>query len=383
VSRSARLLERLTEAGARLRIEPPAGPPLRVGLAPEKARIRFATPAAFEALVRGDHLALAEAYLRCAVDVEGELSEALRVVEVLNLEATVLDKLSFALRYHLGNRRRFQRRSIAFHYDRPVDFFLPWFERWRSYSHGFYRRPDDDPAEAQARKFQHAIDALGLAPGMRVLDVGAGWGGFLEYAGLRGIEVHGITISEQQYRFLHQLVREQCLPCTVEKVDLDDFRPERPFDAVVFMGSLEHLPDYRRVTRRLSGALAPGGGVYADFCAQRESFQVGAFMQRYVWPGTARYVNVPRLLDAWLRAGLDVEELIDDTSSYAHTVRDWARRLERARGPLAGKFGEESVRSFLLYLWGAHHFLRTRRTLAYHLVARRGAPGATIRGQGG
>ena len=84
-----------------------------------------------------------------------------------------------------------------------------------------------------------------------------------------------------------------------------------------------------------------------------------------------RWGDVPRLLENWLREGLAIEELVDDTASYAWTVRDWARNLERARRPLADKFGEESVRAFLLYLWGAHHFLRTRRTQAYHLVARR------------
>jgi cyclopropane-fatty-acyl-phospholipid synthase len=370
VSRLLHLLGRLEEAGARLRIDRPDDTSLRVGVAPERAHVRFATRASFEALARSDHLALAEAYLCGDVEVRGELGEALRVALILDMHASAPARLSFALRYRFGDRRRFQRRSIAFHYDRPVDFFLPWLERWRSYSHGFYESPHDDPAEAQARKFQYAIDALGIVPGTHVLDVGAGWGGFLEYAGLRGIAVHGITISDQQYGFLRELVREHALPCKVEKVDLVDFRPERPFDAVVFMGSLEHLPDYRRVARFLSGALAPGGGVYADFCAQRESFQVGAFMERYVWPGTTRYVNVPRLLDAWLRSGLHVEELIDDTSSYAHTTRDWARRLELAQELLASKFGAESVRAFLLYLWGAHHFLRARRTQAYHLVAR-------------
>jgi cyclopropane-fatty-acyl-phospholipid synthase len=370
----------MEEVGIRLLIERPGGDPIRVGQQPERATVVFSTPAAFRALVRGDHLALAEAYLRCEVDVRGDLSEALRVAEVLDLEASVVARLSFALRYRFGNRRRFQRHSIAFHYDRPVDFFLPWFERWRSYSHGFYQSPGDDPARAQARKFQYAIDALRLAPGMRVLDIGAGWGGFLEYAGLRGIAVHGITISEHQHQFVRQLVREQQLPCEIEKVDLVDFRPDQPFDAVVMMGSLEHLPDYEGVARVLSGSLAPGGGVYADFCSQRKSFQVGAFMQRHVWPGTTRYVNVPRLLDAWLRAGLDIQELMDDTSSYAHTVRDWARRLEHAHAPLASKFGEDSVRAFLLYLWGAHHFLRTRRTQAYHLVARWNPPETAAEG---
>jgi len=356
--------------GVRLLIEPPEGAPIRVGQAPERAKVVFTTRAAFRSLVRGDHLALAEAYLHCDVDVRGNLSEAMRVAEVLDLEASMLAKLSFALRYRFGDRRRFQQHSIAFHYDRPVDFFLPWFERWRSYSHGFYQSPSDDSAQAQARKFQYAIDALELAPGMRVLDIGAGWGGFLEYAGRQGISVHGITISEQQHRFVRELVRDHQLPCAVEKVDLVDFRPERAFDAIVMMGSLEHLPDYEFVARFVSSSLAPGGGVYADFCSQRESFQVGAFMRRYVWPGTARYVNVPRLLDAWLRAGLDIEELVDDTASYAHTVRDWANRLEGTREDLASKFGEQSVRAFLLYLWGSHHFLQHRRTQAYHLVAR-------------
>ena len=84
----------------------------------------------------------------------------------------------------------------------PPEFFLPWFERWRSYSHGLYATPDDDPSAAQARKLQSAIDALGLRPGMRVLDVGAGWGSFVEYAGLQGIRVHGLTISREQHRFV-------------------------------------------------------------------------------------------------------------------------------------------------------------------------------------
>lgn len=355
--------------GVRLLIEPPEGESLRVGRAPERARVMFKTHAAFRSLVRGDHLALAESYLHCDVDVGGNLSEAIRVAEVLDLEASAFARLAFALRYRFGNRRRFQRDSIAFHYDRPVDFFLPWFERWRSYSHGFYESPFDDSARAQARKFQYAIDALGLEPGMRVLDIGAGWGGFLEYAGRQGISVHGITISEQQQHFVRELARENQLPCAIERVDLVDFRAECAFDAIVMMGSLEHLPDYRFVARVVRDSLRPGGGIYADFCSQRESFQVGAFMQRHVWPGTARYVDVPRLLEAWLRAGLDIHELVDDTSSYALTVRDWAVRLEAASADLAAKYGEQSVRAFLLYLWGSHHFLQDRRTQAYHLVA--------------
>lgn len=363
-------MSELEAEGVRLRIEAPDGETLRIGTGPPLADVRFATDAAWKALERADHLALAEAFAAGDLDVDGDLAEALRIAEVLDLEAGALARLGFALRFRFGDRRRFQRRSIAFHYDRPVDFFLPWFERWRSYSHGFYESPSDQPDTAQARKLQYAIDALELEPGMRVLDVGAGWGGFLEYAGRRGIEVHGITISEAQYQFLSELIRQNDLPCRAENVDLLDLESARPFDAAVFMGSFEHLPDYPRVVRRMAALLAPGARVYADFCAQRSSFQVGAFMARYVWPGTARYVDVARLLDAWLRADFAVETLSEDTASYALTVRDWARRLEACRDSLAPKFGEDSVRIFLVYLWAAHHFLRSGRTQAYHVVVR-------------
>jgi cyclopropane fatty-acyl-phospholipid synthase-like methyltransferase len=64
-----------------------------------------------------------------------------------------------------------------------------------------------------------------------------------------------------------------------------------------------------------------------------------------------------------------VQSLSSDTLSYAWTVRDWARALERCRKPLAARFGEPAVRAFLLFLWGSHHFLAKDWTQAYHLVA--------------
>ena len=63
----------------------------------------------------------------------------------------------------------------------------------------------------------------------------------------------------------------------------------------------------------------------------------------------------------------------DDTLSYAYTVRDWARGLARHHDALAARFGEPTVRTFLLFFWASYHFLTTNRTQAYHLVAGRRA----------
>ena len=364
---------RLDAVGANLTVWAPGSAPIRVGARPSAAEVVFHDAEALDALEQGDHLALAEAYLGGRIDLGGDLSEVLKVTEVVEVDESRWQRLRLALDLLVRGRRRLNRNSVAFHYDRPPEFFLPWLERWRSYSHGFWTGPEDDPTAAQARKMQHAIDSLGLEPGMRVLDVGGGWGCFVECAGKQGIRVESITVSREQHRFVERLIREQGLPCRVEFVDFFGYRPAEPFDGAVFMGSLEHVGDYRRVARFLAAHLRPEARVYADFCAQRSVFRGGRFMKKWIWPGTVSYVDVASLVRELARAGFSVHELVDDTLSYAWTVRDWARRLETRRKDLAERSGEPAVRAFLLFLWGSYHFLATNRTQAYHLVAGRTA----------
>jgi cyclopropane-fatty-acyl-phospholipid synthase len=373
----AALVARAGEIGAELTVEAPGIAAQKVGARPERTRVVFRTRPALDAMLRGDHLALAEAFLRGDVDVEGDLGQVFFVTDWLDLRQRPLDRVGFWLRLLL-DRRRFHRESIAFHYDRPPAFFLGWLDASACYTHGFYASADTPLETAIARKLAFAVDALGLAPGMRVLDVGCGWGAFLDYAGARGIAVHGITISRAQHDHVSDRIRARGLPCTVELVDFVDYRPAHRFDAAVFMGSLEHMPDYRRLVRFLQRHLEADGRVYADFVTSREGRLAGAFLRKYIFPGVSGYVDLGGVVGALHQAGFHVVELGDDTLDCANTVRDWALRLERVRAELATCFGEPVVRAFLLYLWGSHYFLEHDRTQAYHLVAARG-PGALRR----
>jgi cyclopropane-fatty-acyl-phospholipid synthase len=282
---------------------------------------------------------------------------------------TSWERLRLALELLLRNRIAYDRESIAFHYDRPPEFFLPWLDRWRSYSHGFYASPRDSLTEAQERKLRFALEALRVEPGMHVFDMGTGWGCFLEYAGRRGISVHGITISRRQHEFVGDLIQKEKLPCTVELVNLFEYRPARRFDGAVFMGTFEHVPEYRRAARFLAEHLVPEARVYADFCAVRSGFVLGAFMKKHIWPGAIRYVDTVRLVRELMRFGFNVHELADDTLSYACTVRDWGDALEARRCELSERWGEEGMRAFLLFLRGSYYFLSTNKIQAYHLVA--------------
>ena len=359
----------LEAVGANLTVEAPGVPALRLGRRPDAARVGFRSAEALALLARRDHLALAEAYLAGSIDLEGDLLEVLKVTEVIPPDPGWRERLAFGLRLLLRDRRRWQRESIAFHYDRPAEFFLPWLDRWRSYSHGLYHGAGDGVTTAQERKLALAIEALGLKAGDRVFDMGCGWGAFLEYAGLQGIEVHAITISREQHSFVQGLISRERLPCRVELVDFLDYRPEVRFAGAVFMGTFEHFQDYGRAARFLADHLEPGARVWADFCSERGSHRAGAFLARHIFPGSATYVDLPRLVRSLERAGLSVRALADDTASYAHTVRDWAERLEAVREDLAARFGEPSVRAFRLFLRASQYYLERRKTLAYHLVA--------------
>jgi cyclopropane-fatty-acyl-phospholipid synthase len=305
---------------------------------------------ALQALCGLNLAALAEAYLAQRIDVEGDMLAVMPILDASPAAVGWRQRLRFAADLLLRDRRRLNLQSISFHYDRAPDFFLPWLGRWRSYSHGFYARPEETLDAAQERKLRFACEALNLAPGAEVLDMGAGWGGFLEYAGRRGLRVHGITISREQHAFLSDLLQRERLPCRIELVDLLDFRPPKSFDGAVFMGTLEHLPDYRWPARWLQRYLRPGGRVYADFCAQPRSVVPGRFIREKLWPGAVSYVDLGRLISALTAQGFKVLEVGDDASSYAHTVRDWAKLLESIRRQHALRFGEYDVRTFLLFL---------------------------------
>lgn len=352
----------LGAAGASLVLEAPGHAPIRVGPDPERARVVLRSAAALRALARRDLHGLLEAHLRGEIDVAGDFLQALKVVELPG--AGPLARAALRLRRLAGARRMAAGASGG---DRPPELCLPWLARWRSRSYGLYRAADEAPEAAQARKLQRAVDALGLEPGMRVFELGCGWGAFLEYAGRQGIHVHGITRSLYQHRFVSDLIGRLGLPCTVERVDFRDFRPTGPFDGAVCMGTLARPGALRPAARFLARHLAPRARVWAEFRAPGDV----SLPSPHASPDAPRALDPSHLLAALARAGFGVWELVDDTRSCAWTCRDQAAALEAQHKALAERFGEREVRALLAGLRASQHLLTTGRCRAYHLVAAR------------
>jgi cyclopropane-fatty-acyl-phospholipid synthase len=320
------------------------------------------------ALATMDLTAVAEAYVRGDIDVEGD------IMQVLCLRTSFTDKARFRIALQflkplLRGQIAADRSTIPAHYDRDPEFFLSFIDsRHRCYSHGFFAHPGESLEDATTRKLDVALDSIGARPGDRILDIGGGWGAMTEHAGRRGIHVTSITISEPSRAYVARIIEEQKLPCEVRMEHFFEHQPAQPYDGIVNLGVTEHLPDYARTLAKYDELLKPGGKVYLDASAARSKYKISDFLVRYIYPGNGSLLCLHDYLEAVAASPFEPELVVNDRVSYGLTTRHWAMNLDRNREMIEARWGKELYRLFRLYLWGCTDAFERGLTQAYHLV---------------
>jgi len=229
-----------------------------------------------------------------------------------------------------ANTRRGSRRNIAAHYDLGNAFYRLWLDRSMSYSAALFASPEETLESAQRRKYQRIAERAGITRGMRVLEVGCGWGGFLEFAARElGCHVTGITLSAAQHRFATERMAKAGLADKVD-VRLQDYRDcAGRFDAVVSIEMFEAIGErnWPGYFARLADWLAPGGRAALQIITIAEPHfaayrRAADFIQRYIFPGGMLPPEsaVVRHAEA---AGFSVPAIDRFGADYARTVRDW------------------------------------------------------------
>ena len=212
---------------------------------------------------------------------------------------------------------------------------------------------------------------------MRLLDIGAGWGGVHEYCGPRGVHVTSVTLTEDSFNYTNNLIDRLGLEnCSVNIEDFLKHTPEQPYDAVVIYGVIEHIPYYRQFCRQLWSCLKPGGLFYLDTSAALEKYDMSDFTRTYIWRGTHTFLCLQDFIQELLYHGMEVIDVKQETRDYELTMKHWASRFDAAKEKIIEGWGPEIYRAFRIYLWGGCHAFRENRLQAYHLVARKHrAPG--------
>lgn len=352
--------------GVAFELQLPGQPAVRLGNGPVAFRVVAKNAAAVSALKSLDEVRIGEAYLFGDLDIEGDLMTALDLRNSLSDRHPLLYLWStYGQKLFFGQTRR-DRKWVSEHYDADTDFYLAFLDKQsRCYSHGYFESEDETLESAIQRKLWTAYTSAGIESGMRILDIGAGWGAFTEFAGKRGARVTSLTISKESEKFCNDLIRREGLPCEVACEHFLEYKSSERFDAIVNLGVTEHLPDYKASLAQYERLLKPGGRVYLDACASRSKFPFSSFTLKYVWPGNATPLHLPSYLDAVTETPFELSMVQNDRISYMLTTRHWAERLDRAHDETPHRWNETLYRRFRLYLWGCVHCFATDIVTAY------------------
>jgi cyclopropane-fatty-acyl-phospholipid synthase len=362
----ARALARSLPEGSALELQFPGEAAQRIGTGVVRLRIAAKNGRGVAALKSLDEIRIGEAYLFGDLNLDGDLLAA------LDLRNSLTDRHLLAYLWSTYGQRLLHGQTardkqwISEHYDADSDFYLTFLDKqFRCYSHGYFEREDEPLESAIERKLTTAFTSAGIQAGMRVLDIGAGWGAFTEFAGKRGAQVTSLTISKESESYCNQLIRREALPCQVVREHFLEFKSSEPFDAIVNLGVTEHLPDYRASLAQYQKLVKPGGRVYLDACSSRDKYPFSTFILKYIWPGNATPLHLPSYLEALSETPLELLDVHNDRWSYLLTARWWAENLDRQSAAVIERWGQTIYRRFRLYLWGCVQCFATDVVGAY------------------
>ena len=234
------------------------------------------------------------------------------------------------------NRREASSKNVEAHYDLSNDLYRLFLDEDMQYSCAYWPSPDITLEQAQLAKKRHIAAKLRLEPGMRVLDIGCGWGGFAIHAAKHyGVHVTGITISKEQLEFGQKRAREEGLEDMVN-LKFQDYRDlTGTYDRIVSIEMVEALgfKFFDTYFRKVSEVLAPDGIAVIQAITFPEPhfhryMRSVDFTKKHIFPGSL-LLSLKEVFSSLNRTGdLCVSNIESIGLHYARTLRDWRMNFE-------------------------------------------------------
>lgn len=334
-------------------------------------------------LFRNPQLTLGEAYMDGRLSMEqGDIADLLCLL-TRNLGTGFggghlewIARLRFMLRgYMKANGLTRSKRNVAHHYDLSAEFYSLFLDADRQYSCAFFECPNDTLEVAQQNKKQRIAAKLALREGMRVLDIGSGWGGLgLYLADAHAVSVRGITLSNEQLAVATSRASKAGLSSQVDFA-LEDYRlTQGSFDRIVSVGMLEHVgaKHYETFFRRIASLLADDGVALVHSIGRSDGPGVtNAWIDQYIFPG-GYTPALSEVLPAIEHAGLILTDIEVWRLHYAMTLEAWRKRFHNNREKAAALYDERFCRMWEFYLAASEMAFRWQGHMVFQLqLARR------------
>jgi cyclopropane-fatty-acyl-phospholipid synthase len=367
-------------------------------------RIVLEHPWSLRALLRRPFdLTAGEAYVEGAIDLEGDPIVAIALGERIGARALdSADLLRLVSRIHAlprPPRRHHARRAalhgrmhsksrdaraIAFHYDLPQAFYEQFLDTNLVYSCAYFAEPDEPLQQAQERKLDLICRKLRLRPGIRLLDIGCGWGSLLVHAARHyGVIGVGVTLSRTQAEAGRQRLARAGLADQID-IRLQDYRDlDERFDAIASIGMAEHVgPSHLGQYVTAVWKLLAEGGSFLNHCIvlgdanQIRTGRERTFVSAYVFPDGG-LVPAWRMVREIEQAGFEVLDVEQLRPHYALTLRSWLRNFEAHHDKAIAAASKTVYRIWRVYMAASAYSFESRALGVVQVLGHKPGPPTT------
>nr|WP_221209093.1 class I SAM-dependent methyltransferase [Nocardioides albus] len=265
--------------------------------------------------------------------------------------------------------------AIHHHYDVSNTFYEYVLGPSMTYTCALYPTEESTLEEAQAAKYDLICRKLGLEPGMRLLDIGCGWGGMVRHAAQHyGVKALGVTLSREQANWAQRAIKADGLD-DVAEVRYSDYRDvvEGDFDAVSSIGLTEHIgvANYPAYFGKISSKLRDGGRLL-NHCITRpdniSKANAGAFIDRYVFPD-GELIGSGTIVSAIENTGLEVQHHENIRVHYAKTLAAWNDNLRDNWDACVNEVGLGTAKVWGIYMAGSRIGFERNNIQLHHVLA--------------
>lgn len=317
-----------------------------------EVKIKFNKKISIKDLTKNASITLGEAYMDKDIEIQGSIQKLIE--SAYESAGSFLNNSKFK-RFlpKQSHTEKETKTDVQSHYDIGNDFYRLWLDKTMTYSCAYFEHPTDSLEQAQENKVHHILNKLDPHAGQTLLDIGCGWGTLMLTAA-KEYNLHsvGVTLSEEQYKFVNQRIKDLGLEGKAE-VYLTDYREldHVPFDYITSVGMFEHVgkEGLGEYFKKIASLLKDDGVALIHGITRQQGGAYNGWINKYIFPGG--YVpglneNVQHIIDA----GMQLDDIEMLRRHYQKTLEIWDANFKKVMPQVTAEKGERFVRMWDLYL---------------------------------